>query len=844
MPDTFLYKFNSSAIRFSDEQYLLNSKCNMPQYSELLDQIPFLAKMDADLQNGIMEKLQKINRVLREIGSDEKVVIYGGGAQTAFFLRFADIQRLNIIRVVDKKRTPVFDIDVQDSTYENLKDADVIIVTPHFAAKEIKRYLDKIRVKGKILCLSDICNGVLITAHENKWAPDLTKINDREWSGQINVSDVTEKINQISTQFLTVRKNEIYKSLLPETNKKQEFEMRTAIVIQGPIVAKEDFTLNTIKLYHHYFPLAKIIVSVWEDDENVSNLGDISGYNAEIVFAAKPICRGYQGVNLQLATSYAGIFRAKQLGCDYAFKTRSDMRYYSADMIALMQWYIQEFPLRKKDVPQKERLVIFPPRYDYCFFFCDFFMFGHVDDMMNYWDINRSFSDDYTGESAETMLAIRYAQFIGKDIENSLQNIKEYAQVVFDYFAVVDDKMLFYVWNKYFYHKQWEHEYHYNIINFVDWYAKQFSLDVQSDDVELDDTDKLSVISAKKVLYFVTHTLMDSLYLNQVDLSDIELKLVREQVRDGQITQYCNYLCIDNKGMSVEIVQPDDLEWAEEIWLLSGNDNANYILQKYNGKNCDKFWLKSNPYVEVQKVYRREGGLSFEVWNKFYENKAVSYELDWNDVVFVEEALMSNMNKAQTNVFYTYSMGARDLICGVYFDEKEISTLKNYAIYNQGVKVIVYGEMNAFVEESIVFYECIYGKGTVSYQAEVRYEELETDGEYLLIPSNIRLISPFLIQFFIAASAHKGSGRVGVVNPCRRFNREINYILWGDTTSLKVFHDKMPLFEDDAYWNEFLKEECIIADSEMLNFMDQQRLVSSTRNMEERISFLEWIKTE
>ena len=42
-----------------------------------------------------------------------------------------------------------------------------------------------------------------------------------------------------------------------------------AIVIQGPLILDNHFTLNTVKLYKRYYPGCKVIVSTWNDSNTI-----------------------------------------------------------------------------------------------------------------------------------------------------------------------------------------------------------------------------------------------------------------------------------------------------------------------------------------------------------------------------------------------------------------------------------------------------------------------------------------------------------------------------------------------------------------------------------------------
>lgn len=447
--------------------------CGLQDILEMGDGIPILPEVRDKLIKRTLHKIKKVNEELEKLSVEDKVLIYGGGYQTEAFLRYANINRLDIVGVVDRKGFPIFNVTVKPAVPENIRGVDAVIVTPFYAADEIKKYLDSLGLGSRMLCLADICGDVLFTGQENTWAPDFGPDEGAVPDcGKEEVLWAVEEINRKSPYFAVLKENTPYRSRIDAGGDLLEFERATALVVQGPMVRRQGFTLRTIELYRRNFPEMKLILSVWEEDWHDGERGDLDGLDVEVVRVKKPEARGYQNVNLQLGTSCAGIRRAKDVGCRYAFKTRSDMRFYSPDLVALMYVYMKQFPLRQGG-RQKERLVIFPPRYDYYFFIQDFFMFGNVDDMLDYWDSGRSFSDDYAGESAETMLGIRYAELIGERVENRLERIAAYDRVIKNRFAVVDDKMLDYVWYKYFYNKLWECEYHYNSFHFVDWLAGQ-----------------------------------------------------------------------------------------------------------------------------------------------------------------------------------------------------------------------------------------------------------------------------------------------------------------------------------------------------------------------------------
>ncbi len=53
----------------------------------------------------------------------------------------------------------------------------------------------------------------------------------------------------------------------------QEFDYSNfAIAMQGPLLLKNNFTLETLKLYKKYFQNALIILSTWEGEDEDSNI--------------------------------------------------------------------------------------------------------------------------------------------------------------------------------------------------------------------------------------------------------------------------------------------------------------------------------------------------------------------------------------------------------------------------------------------------------------------------------------------------------------------------------------------------------------------------------------------
>ena len=65
-----------------------------------------------------------------------------------------------------------------------------------------------------------------------------------------------------------------------------------AIVMQGPLILENHFTLNTVKLYKRYYPECMVIVSTWKDS-NRNEIDSLKTAGAEIVLNTAPNVFGF-----------------------------------------------------------------------------------------------------------------------------------------------------------------------------------------------------------------------------------------------------------------------------------------------------------------------------------------------------------------------------------------------------------------------------------------------------------------------------------------------------------------------------------------------------------------------
>lgn len=176
-----------------------------------------------------------------------------------------------------------------------------------------------------------------------------------------------------------------------------------AVIIQGPLILENNFTIESIILYKKIFKDATIILSTW-DDEDEKNISMARAHDAEVILNKKPetsgqyyhpsyniiLTKGGPGnVNLQLISTKNAILRAEEMDIAYCLKTRSDFRFYRHDLFDYFCCLMKAFPVEDA-TRQHQRLItssFITAKYR-LYGINDTMMFGDTRDMLAYWDVD------------------------------------------------------------------------------------------------------------------------------------------------------------------------------------------------------------------------------------------------------------------------------------------------------------------------------------------------------------------------------------------------------------------------------------------------------------------------
>lgn len=202
---------------------------------------------------------------------------------------------------------------------------------------------------------------------------------------------------------------------------------KCAIVLQGPIMSDDNFTVETVKLYKRFYPSDIILVSTWSD-ELAENIKAVQDAGAIVVQSDKPAYGGHGNINYQIVNTREGVFKAKELGAEYICKTRTDQRIYHPSVFEYMVSLLNMFPPVNTDASrsQNRRVICCCMEYGtmfYPFFMSDFFYFGTVDEITSMFDCQLDMRQNVDKAKGYTR-----REAASKDLVSEIQILRQYAK--------------------------------------------------------------------------------------------------------------------------------------------------------------------------------------------------------------------------------------------------------------------------------------------------------------------------------------------------------------------------------------------------------------------------------
>lgn len=245
--------------------------------------------------------------------------------------------------------------------------------------------------------------------------------------------------------FLTWHRRPTYTSSIPITPSNIS---NTGIVIQGPIRKKNDFTLETARLYRRIYPNAPIVVSTWAGS-GYRKLHKFSEIGVKLIELEDAGFVSPGNLARQRATTLAGIEALRSKNLQFLLKTRSDQRIYNSDFLKVLNWYASEFPLAAPQGGLKaDARLLFVSMNSFRnrpLSASDFLTYGTVSDSEKYWETGAFDSKDNL--IPEQKLLLGYLHKLG--LQSQEVSLRSWYIALSSVIGIVDATHLDLFWPKY-----------------------------------------------------------------------------------------------------------------------------------------------------------------------------------------------------------------------------------------------------------------------------------------------------------------------------------------------------------------------------------------------------------
>ena len=179
-----------------------------------------------------------------------------------------------------------------------------------------------------------------------------------------------------------------FTEMKPDAEPKFDFD-DVGIVIQGPLVYENNYTVQTLRQYRTLYPNVPIVVSTWQGEANEAFRSACKQFSVGLLENKVPDFAGFYHANYQIESSLQGIKYLKENTLvKFALKTRTDQRFNRPDFLLYFKNVLKAFPPCGERL--SSRLLAFARLGQWVpFHISDFMMFGELDNVFNWYDIPR-----------------------------------------------------------------------------------------------------------------------------------------------------------------------------------------------------------------------------------------------------------------------------------------------------------------------------------------------------------------------------------------------------------------------------------------------------------------------
>lgn len=272
---------------------------------------------------------------------------------------------------------------------------------------------------------------------------------------------------------------------LKENNYKERLnfkrEKKFGIIVQGPLILKDNFTYKSLKNLKENYINNKIVLSTWRDQnkEEIIKIKKLGIYVIENNYPKN----GMENLNYQIYSTLSGIKLLKKFEVNYVMKLRTDQKISKNNVDLFLFNLIKNFPIIGDKSKQKERIIgINMNTMKYRpFSFSDLFQFGNIDDMELMWDIPLTRKRFTQVDRKRLNCTIKemgrlpncemyiYMNFLKKINFNFEYNLKSYYKSLRERMLVIDKSSIDLYWFKYSILDYTKYKILEDKIDFLDW---------------------------------------------------------------------------------------------------------------------------------------------------------------------------------------------------------------------------------------------------------------------------------------------------------------------------------------------------------------------------------------
>ena len=229
----------------------------------------------------------------------------------------------------------------------------------------------------------------------------------------------------------------------------------TAVVIQGPVVARRWFTERSCRLLKQQYPRIQLVLSTWSDTprdvvQRIAPLVD------DLVLSKKPQLPGPANINLQIHSTQEGIRRVDASSVKYLLKSRTDLAFLDDFWLDTMKHRLLSRSGTPGDAPNPICVTSLNSYVFRLYTISDFIQFGLTNEVTEFWQIE----DDNRSKLPPAQSPAEWAQLCAAEARPCVTlaqrrlghlnwTMKESLDLVRDRYRFVDSDRIGLFWFKY-----------------------------------------------------------------------------------------------------------------------------------------------------------------------------------------------------------------------------------------------------------------------------------------------------------------------------------------------------------------------------------------------------------